>query len=233
MRLLQQLLHRHRDVRAADERNGAVAAAPVAPLRNLEVGVVARRGQVTLGGQLLPLGGAQRAGDARPVAGAEEVVDLGQLGPQLVGVALREAADDEEPLDFARLLGRRRTEYHVDGLLLGVADESAGVDDHDLGVGPVAVEDHFVARRLEAGHQMFAVNRIFRTAERDDVDFAHRCFSRIEVCMPACRPGAILRVRPASRRRTARRRTRGGRRCAAGRCPRRCRCSAPGCGTGR
>ena len=34
---------------ATDERNGAVAALPVAPFRDFQVGVVVRRRQVTLG----------------------------------------------------------------------------------------------------------------------------------------------------------------------------------------
>ena len=173
-RLLLQRLHRHRDVGPADERDGAVAATPVAPLGDLQIGVVAGRGEVALGRQSLSAGGAQRAGDALQIAGAEVVVDLGNLGPQLVGVALREAADDEQALDLPGRLGRRGAQDHIDRLLLGVADEAAGVDDHHLGVGAVAVERHAVAGRREARHQVLRVDRILRAAERDDVNFFHR-----------------------------------------------------------
>ncbi len=121
--------------------------------------------------------GPQRPGDARPVVHAEEFVDLGQLAAQLVGVALREAADHEKALDPARRLGGRGPQDQVDGLLLGVADESAGVDDHHFGVGAVAVGRHFITRGPQLGHQVFAVHRVFRTAEGDDVNFfiAEQC----------------------------------------------------------
>ena len=49
---------------------------------------------------------------------------------------------------------------HVDGLLLGIADESAGVDHHRLGVGAVAVEHDFVTGRRKAGHQVLRIDRI-------------------------------------------------------------------------
>ena len=67
----------------------------------------------------------------------------------------------------------RRAQDHVDRLLFGVADESAGVDDHDLGVRAVAVEKDFVACRREPCHQVLAVDRVLRTTERYDVDLFH------------------------------------------------------------
>ena len=172
--LLLQLLHRHGTVFAADEGDGAVAALPVAAFGDLQVGVVLRGRQAAFGGQFRIPGGAQRPHDAVPRAGPEIFVHLGNLLPQLVGVALREAAHDEEPFDAPGLLGRRRAQDHVDRLLLGVADEAAGVDDHRLGVGAVAVVHDGVARRGEARHEVLRIHGVLRTAERDDVNFPHR-----------------------------------------------------------
>ena len=158
---------------SADERNGAVAAFPVAALGDFQVGVMLRRGQVPLGLQRRVFGRAQRPDDAVPRAGAEEFVHFGQFGTQLVGIAFRETADDEQPFDLSGVFGRGRPQDHVDRLLLGVADETAGVDHDDLGVGAVAVEEHLVTRRGEPGHQVLAVHGVFRTAQRYDVDFFH------------------------------------------------------------
>ena len=171
--LLLQLLHRDGDVCAADERNGAVAAFPVAAFRNFQVGVVFRGRQTAFGGQRRVLRGSQCTDDAVPRACAEIVVHLGNLSPQFVGVAFREASHDEQPFDLSGLLGRRGAQNHVYRLLLGVADESAGVDHHDLGVGAVAVEEDLVSGGGEPCHQMLAVDGVLRTAERYDVNFFH------------------------------------------------------------
>ena len=159
-RLLLERLHRHGYMRAADERDGAVAAHPVAALRDFQVGVVLRGGKQPFGGQLRLPRGLESACDAVPGPGSEVGVHLGNLRAQVVGIALRETADDEQPLDLPGLLGRRRAQNHVDGLLLGIADESAGVDHHRLGVGAVAVEHDFVTGRRKAGHQVLRIDRI-------------------------------------------------------------------------
>ncbi len=131
------------------------------------------RGQPALGFELRTVLGAQGAGDARPVLHAEELVHLRKLGPQLVGIALREASDDEQPLDPPGLLGRRSPQDHVDRLLLGIADESARVDYHHLGIGAIAVRRHSVAGGLKLRHQVLRIDRILRTAEGYDVNFLH------------------------------------------------------------
>ena len=171
--LFLQLLHRDGDVAAADERDGAVAALPVAAFGNLQVGIVLRGRQAAFGGQRRVLRGPQCTNDAVPRARSEIVVHLGNLGSQFVGVAFREASHDEQPFDLPGLLGRRGAQNHVYRLLLGVADESAGVDHHDLGVGAVAVEEDLVPGGREPCHQMLAVDGVLRASERYDVNFFH------------------------------------------------------------
>ena len=121
----------------------------------------------------------QRGGDAGPVPHAEELVHLRQFGPQLVGVTLRQAADHEQPLDASRPPRGRRPQDHIDGLLLGVADKAAGVDDHHAVVGAVAVEYDRVACGGELCRQVLRIDRVFGAAERDDVDFLHRPVSSL------------------------------------------------------
>ncbi len=45
-------------------------------------------------------------------------------------------------LDASRLLGRRRREYCFDAFAFGVADETACIDHHGVGIGAFAVEHH-------------------------------------------------------------------------------------------
>lgn len=80
---------------------------------------------------------------------------------------------EAEPLDTARFLGFRGAEYHADGFLFGVADESAGVDYHRLGVRAVAVPEYFVARRRQPRHQMFAVDRVLGAAKSNNINLFH------------------------------------------------------------
>src|SRR5439155_1281079 len=60
-----------------------------------------------------------RVGDAQEVTRADEHVDLGERLPELVGVALGEAAGDDQAPAGARGLHARQVEDGVDGLLLG------------------------------------------------------------------------------------------------------------------
>jgi hypothetical protein len=84
-------------------------------------------------------GGAVEAGgfeDGFEFAGADDGVDFGDVGADLVAVALDEAAGDDEALGAAAVgdLVLHHLEDGVDGLLLGGVDEGAGVDDEDVGV---------------------------------------------------------------------------------------------------
>ena len=86
---------------------------------------------------------------------------------------MAQAAYHEEPLDLTGLFGGSRPQDHVDRLLLGIADESAGVDHHDLGIRTVAVVRERIACGSKLSHQVFRVDRILRTAEGYDVNLFH------------------------------------------------------------
>src|SRR6202012_3004373 len=73
------------------------------------------------------------------LAGAYDGVDFGDVGADLVAVALDEAAGDDEFLGAAAVgdLVLHHLEDGVDRLLLGGVYETTGVNDKDLGVfGP-------------------------------------------------------------------------------------------------
>ena len=100
----------------------------VAAFGYLQVGIVARSGEASL-----PVTGghdclAQVAEQVLEVELAVETVYFGQLGTQLVHVALRQTAHDVEPREATLLLGLGKLKYGIDAFFLGIADKAARVD---------------------------------------------------------------------------------------------------------
>ena len=72
------------------------------------------------------------------VVEAEHRVGLGELLGELLAVALGQAADRDDLLGAPSvMLEVGRLEERVDGVLLGLLDEAARVDDRDIGLGRV------------------------------------------------------------------------------------------------
>ena len=126
-RLFHQIFHGHAHVRAADERNGAVGTGAVAAFRNLEIGIVRRCGEH-------PVQGIE-------VQDAFPAVHFGDFGRKFFAVALRQAAEHRNFAHAPLLLGLDGLQDRLDRFLLGVLDETAGVDDHfvDPAVGRIDV----------------------------------------------------------------------------------------------
>ena len=111
---------------------------------------------------------ADRLRDRPDLVGADELVDLGHLGRQLLRVALGQAAGDDQPLARARLLVAGHVEDRVDRLLLRLADEAAGVDDDD--VGGLGIGDQTVAGVGRVAEHDLCVDAVLRTTEGDEMD---------------------------------------------------------------
>ena len=163
-------------ISSADQRNRAIGAAVVAAVGDLHIGGVARRGQHAAGGEeaVVAIGehGAQvffrlrhHLGDAVVVLHAQKAVHLRHLRGQIAGIALGQAAGDEQLLQPARLLVLRHLEYGVDGFHLGGLDEAAGVDEDDVGLGGVS-HDRVALLRQEA-QQVLRIHAVLGTAQRD------------------------------------------------------------------
>ena len=113
-------------------------------------------------------------------------VDFGHLGLQLVAVTLDEAAHGDEGAAAAvagvsaveTALGLNLLEEDVDGLLLGVADEAAGVDDDDVAVIARAVEVDLVACMGEVSGDVLGVDGVLAASEGDDID----ALAHLSVC---------------------------------------------------
>ncbi len=247
--LFEHLLLGHRHVRPPDKRNGAVGTAPVTPLRDLQVGVMRRRGQHPFRGGSTPLAAGQRSHHGGEIACTEIVVHFGDLAPQLLGIPFAQATDHEEAVDRPLLLGLHETEDGIDRLLFRVAYEAACIDHHRPRIRPVGVEHHLVSRRSQLRHEVLGIHHVLGTTERNDIDLFRSVFFHLFRFLPEAAPEAAPRfpidthaMEHSSRRslprtcatpRTGRPRTPSGRRFSTDRFPRRCRCSAPVSGTGR
>ena len=100
---------------------------------------------------------------------AEHGVGLGQLVGELLAVALGEAADGDDLLRAAAVaLEVGGLEQRVDGVLLGLLDEAARVDDGDVGLGRVV--DETPALREQPTGQLLGVDLVARAPEGDECD---------------------------------------------------------------
>ena len=100
---------------------------------------------------------------------AEHGVGLGQLVGELLAVALGEAADRDDLLRAAAVaLEVGGLEQGVDGVLLGLLDEAARVDDGDVGLGRVV--DETPALREQPSGQLLGVDLVARAPEGDECD---------------------------------------------------------------
>ena len=125
-------------------------------------------GRVGRGGG--PRGEAGGGEDRLKLAGADDRVDLGDAGADLVTIALDEAAGDDEALRAAAVgdLVLHHLEDGVHGLLLGGIDEGAGVDDDDVGVGGGLGQRGAVV--VDQAHHDLGVDEVLGAAEGDEAD---------------------------------------------------------------
>ena len=101
---------------------------------------------------------------------AEHGVGVGQLVGQGLPVTLGEAADGDDRLGAPGLLEVGGLEQGVDGVLLGLLDEAAGVDHRDVGVGGVV--DEGPALGGEAAGELLGVDLVAGAPEGDQRDAA-------------------------------------------------------------
>lgn len=125
-----QQRNRFGDLLVANQRDGAVGTLVVAALRNLEVGVVSRRGKQTLGGaQQLEILAFHELGQFFE---SEDAVDFGKRLLQFGLAALCEAAHNKDFLHLAALFAFQLLQNLIDGLFARVADETTRVQNHQV-----------------------------------------------------------------------------------------------------
>ena len=162
---------------AAELRDHTEGAGVVAALRDLDVGIVARRGEHARRQIVIQIGhGAIR--HRRPVTGghdffqlvgADHGVHFGNVAADLIAVALHQATRHHQSFEAAGLLELSHFENGLDRFLLGGVDETARVDDDDLGV--LRIRSQLPAVRGELPHHDFGVHQILGAAQADKTDF--------------------------------------------------------------
>ena len=169
--LRDEVLHRDGTVRPPYPGDGAIGAGTVAAFGNLQVG---RPGPVLGQDPSAATSGDRRHTDGVQhriqVAGAEPGVHFGDQARQLVRIALRQAAENDQFPGLAALPTLSGFQDGLDGLLLGIADEAAGVEQQVINIsGPFASRNH-IERIPRLKQEMLGVDGVLRAAERDDLE---------------------------------------------------------------
>ena len=173
--LRQHFLHRTAAVFAAQGRDHAVGAAIAAALGNAQIRIVHRCGQNA--GQFLHRAvdvGKMAAGlalhhlidrlhDPAVIGGAHDAVHLGQLGHDLLTVALAQAAGHQNPAHQPRFFQRAHLQDVVDGFAFGAVDKTAGVDDHHIRPLGIALQRH--ARVHTQRHHLLRIHPVLVAAQ--------------------------------------------------------------------
>jgi len=168
-------------LRTAQLGDDAKCARSIAALGDLQIGRVRRHRGGTRGVIVIQIArglgdmhalicalAAYRLDDLAHLVGADEGVDLGHFVGELLRITLGKATRDDEALAAAGLLELAHVEDGVDGLLLGLADESAGVDDDDLGLAGLSHD--LQTGLVDHSEHDLGVDPVFGTAERYEMD---------------------------------------------------------------
>ena len=165
----------------------------VAAFGDLHVREVARGGeharrQVVVEVRLQRIGGGWEAladiDDAVEFVGADEGVDFRHFVADIAAVALHQAAGDDQLFGAADFLVLGHLQDGVDRFFLGGVDETAGVDDQDVGL--VGMVRQLVASGDELTHHDFTIDEVFGTAQTDETDF--------QACIPDLTEGSLFRI---------------------------------------
>ena len=96
-------------------------------------------------------------------AGAQRAIHLRQLSEHIFPVPLGHAAGHQNLLHLAGPFQLRCRQNGLDGLLTGGGQKAAGVDHHHIGTLLLHLDG--VARGLDRGHHLLAVDPVFRAAQ--------------------------------------------------------------------
>ena len=107
--------------------------------------------------------------DAWHLVQTDNGVNLGQIAAQLLRISLRQAASHDQCPALAGFTELVQLENRINGFLLGLVDEPAGINDQYIGLFGVVSQDHPVAR--ERAEHDFAVHEVLGATEADQPDF--------------------------------------------------------------
>ena len=184
LRLGDQLLHRIGAVFPADARNQAVRAVIEAPVRDLQVFEVGRRGDHASAAFTARADGVhplsrirafQRGKQLRCIGYAQKDVPLRERGKKFRNILFGQTARDDDLFQVPRTKGIALYD-RLDRLLSGGVEKGTGVDDQDLRLFGVVRNGTAVAAHF--AQQPFPVHAVLVAAERDHAEyFLHQLIS--------------------------------------------------------
>ena len=121
------------------------------------------------GGRLGPglgQGAVDDLGDLLAAEDADDVIDAGHLGQEVVLFAFGEAAGDDDGADTALLFEAEHLADDAERFLPGRFDEAAGVDDHH--VGAIGVGRQRVPLLNQFSQHALGIDEVFRAAKADE-----------------------------------------------------------------
>ena len=93
----------------------------------------------------------------------DDRIDLGDLAPDLLAVALGQTACDDQGPELPGGAAVRQLQDALDALFLGVIDKAAGIDDG--GLGQVLVIRDLMPRRRQVSQHFLGVDQVFVTSQ--------------------------------------------------------------------
>jgi hypothetical protein len=106
-------------------------------------------------------------GDMDVVVKAKDGISLRQRFGQLATVALRETSDGNNSSCSPSLLEIAGCQHSIDRVLLGRVDETAGIDDHGVGLAWISYQLEATAIQLRG--KLFGIDFVASATQRDKV----------------------------------------------------------------
>ena len=167
LRFLNQFLDGNGSVCPTDERYGTVGAAPVAAFRDLKIGRARSAfGRLALKAFRVIRLDSQITDYRIEITGSEPGIHLRDKRRKLMRVTLAKAAEHDKFAHQPTFLHLYCLQNSIYALLLGIADETAGVHQKDIDcIGRSFRQNDEISPQLR--EEMFGVDSVFRTAESD------------------------------------------------------------------
>ncbi len=147
-------------MQAAHQRYGAKRAGIVATLRDLQVGEMGWRGELSLAEELFPIVDAELTNDLGEMMRSEIRVNVRYFCSKVFRKSLRQAPHHDDLLELPLILPPHGLKDRIDRLLLRRLDEATGIDDCNVRAIDIFNNVSLPPDKLTKEH--FTIDRVFR-----------------------------------------------------------------------
>ena len=165
------------DMSTRNDRYGTIGAMAVAALAYLDIGIMTRGRDMTVGRvDSRSFGFAQIHKELLVIELAVILVYLRNLLLQILLVSLRETTHDKQLAYTSLFLSLYKFENGVNALLLSVFNEAASIDNNNLSLYAFCIMRTLIACLFKLSHKRFAIDEILGTSHRYDIylSFLHQ-----------------------------------------------------------